>query len=133
MAGRLLKRTVNITTTGAAGSATGSSTTKMPFDGELYSVKADYHASTPNTADLTISTPDAGSAAGVIHFEDNSTTDARYHPRVPATKAADGTAITDGHLPVLIQKGATITCALGGADALTNAVVLTLMFKTLSD
>jgi len=127
----LSKRVVNITTVGGAGAATGSSTLTMPADMELVSVKADYHASTPNTADLTISTPDAGSSAGVILFEDNSTTDRRYHPRSPADKAADGVAITDGHVPIYLRKGAVVTCALAGADALTNAVVLSFIFKSI--
>lgn len=47
------KHTLNISTTGSAGSATGSGILSVPLC-ELLAVHLDYHASCPATADVTV-------------------------------------------------------------------------------
>lgn len=107
---------VNVTTTGSAGSASGSTTTEALF-GELIDIYLDYHASTPATADVTISFAPRG---GNILVVSNNATDGLYAPRNTLVNNANS-AITNSHERFVLS--GPVTVALAQGDALTNAVV----------
>lgn len=115
--------TVKVTTTGAAGSATGTGWSTN-INGEILSIDINYHASTPNTADITISGVTEG-ATYTIYNKDNSTTDVFVSPRAKPVDNT-GTAITDASAPFPVA--GQVKVALAGADALTDAVVVTLIY-----
>lgn len=106
---------VAVTTTGSAGSATGTATTDLIF-GYLVDVYLDYHASAPSTTDVTISYATRG---GNILAVASANTDALFHPRASlATNAA--AAITNSYSRFLLND--KITVAVAEADALAPAV-----------
>ena len=110
-----------ITTTGSAGSATGSATSPI-ITGYIYDIYVDYHASAPNTTDVTIAygTP----AGGNILAKANSKTDTLYVPRKAACDNA-ATALT-WYEPFYID--GTFTVAVAECDALTAAVTVTVRY-----
>lgn len=109
-----------ITTTGSAGSATGTGTFSVTVPGYLEWIYLDFHASAPATTDTTIafaSTPPGGNILVVT----NSATDALYYPRGGAVSNA-AAAITNSH--VMIPVAGTINISLAQCDALTAAVTV---------
>lgn len=110
--------TVTVTTTGSAGSATGSGSSGL-LNGELLDVYLNFHASAPATTDTTISETTFGS----IMVKTDSSTDARYAPRM-ATHGPTATALTwYDRYPL---SDSIITISLAQCDALTGAVVATI-------
>lgn len=106
---------ISITTTGSAGSATGSGST-IPINGFLLDVYIDYHASCPATADVTI----ADSVFGNVLLVSNSNTDAWYAPRkATCDPAAAATGLYD-----LIPLNGALSISVAQADALTACVVV---------
>lgn len=109
-----------ITTTGVAGSATGTGTIAVTVPGYLEYVYLDYHASAPATTDVTISyasTPPGGN----IIVRSNSGTDGIFYPRGGASDAA-AAAITNSH--VMLPVAGTINISVAQCDALTAAVTV---------
>lgn len=106
---------IPVTTTGSAGSATGSATTETLL-GELVDVYLDYNGA-PATTDVTIAYAQGGNILAVS----NTNTDARIAPR---QKVVDNTntAITDGHQAFYLNSPLTISVAQ--ADALAPAVTV---------
>jgi hypothetical protein len=113
--------TIKVTTTGAAGSASGSAQT-VPIQGFLLDVYIDYHASAPATTDVTISDPVFGNLLVVS----NNKTDGKYSPREPNCDAAGA---ANGRYD-LVPINSKLTVAVAQADALTDCVVLTLRYMT---
>lgn len=112
-----------ITTTGSAGSATGSATTGVPGGvARLVAVDIDFHASTPATADTTVAA-DRGTVLTVT----NSATDKTYYPRVPVQSAAGADIAGRGEEPPIVE--GTVTVSLAGADALATAATVGLIFE----
>ncbi len=105
-----------VTTTGANGSATGSTTSETLF-GFILDVYLDFHASTPATADTTIAY--AGRGGNILVVAD-STTDGLYQPRTAIHDAA-GATISGGYDYYAVND--KITVSLAGGNALTDAVV----------
>lgn len=124
MGGRIREITLTVTTTGAAGSATGSAVSDY-YEGYFLEAYLNYHASTPATADLTIK--QTGASDNILVVTD-STTDALYAPRRSIVTPA-AAAITNGH--GLIPFAGTITASLAQGDALTGACVVTIRIQTL--
>ena len=112
---------VSITTTGAAGNATGSGTT-MPIHGFLLDVYLDYNAAAPATTDVTISDP----VFGNLLVKSTNATDCKLAPREPLCDAA----AADTGLYDLIPLNSALTIAVADADALTACVVVTLRWVT---
>ena len=113
--------TIKVTTTGSAGAATGSEDT-VPIQGFLLDVYIDYHASAPNTTDVTITDP----VFGDVLVVSNNNTDGKYSPREPncdAAGAANG-------LYDLIPINSALTISVAQADALTDCITLTLRYMT---
>ena len=114
-------QTLEITTTGSAGSATGSGTT-IPIMGFLLDVYLDYDGSAPATTDVTISDPIFGN----LVVNSNSNTDVWLAPR---KQTCDGAASASG-LYDLIPINSAITIDVAQADALTDCVIATLRWVT---
>lgn len=109
-----------ITTTGSAGSATGSATIQVPAWGYLEWVYIDYHADAAATTDVTIahaSTPPGGN----ILVRSNSKTDGLFYVRGSASSSA-AAAITDSNVRVPV--GGSITVSVAECDAVTGAVTV---------
>lgn len=116
---------ISVTTTGAAGSASGNADSSK-FAGEILGLWVDYHASTPNTADLTITDKLSGQT---IYSKANSTTDAFIPLRVFA-KDSGGSALTSDVTPQCYAVGGGINVSLAQGDALTGAVVVYVVYRT---
>lgn len=114
--------TVKVTTTGSAGSATGTGTSQV-INGFLLDIYFNFHASAPATTDTTVAL--ATPALGNIIVLTSTATDVLHAPR-KATSDAAGAAITGGY--DLFPVNGTISVALAQADALTDAVVCTIRY-----
>lgn len=109
---------VAVTTTGSAGSATGSGTITFSKPGHIEYVYLDFHASAPNTTDTTIayaSTPPGGN----ILVTTNTVTDALFWPRAKPVDNANS-AITNAFTRFVAN--GSVTVSLAQCDALTAAV-----------
>lgn len=106
----------SITTTGSAGSATGSATTAA-LHGRLMDIYFNFHASAPGTTDTTVAYVDYG---GNILVISNSVTDALIAPRQKPVDNANA-AITNAFCEFPLN--GTLTISLAQCDALTDALV----------
>ena len=113
----IVTTTIRVTTTGSAGSASGSATSPA-IPGFLLDIYLDFHASAPATTDTTISFATRG---GNLLAVSNSATDALIAPRQKLVDNANA-AITNSHAPFALGDG--ITVALAQCDALTDALVV---------
>lgn len=118
---QIAHETIKVTTTGAAGSASGSGET-VPIEGFLLDVYIDYHASAPATTDVTISDPVFGD---LLVVSDNNS-DGKYAPREPNCDAAGAS----NGLYDLIPINSKLTISIAQADALTDCVSVTLRYMT---
>lgn len=124
--------TIAVTTTGSAGSATGTATSPR-IVGEVLGIDVNYHASAPATTDLTI-TADAvsgGQAARNLLVLTNVNSDGYYQPAVPLHDSAGAAVTYDGtneiYKPPVVNS--TITVSIAGADALTNCATVTIHYR----
>jgi hypothetical protein len=116
---------VAITTTGSAGSATGSGDTPS-LSGWFLDVYFNYHASCPATADVTVAykahyDPDGDSipSFGNLIVVSNNATDGLYAPRQDThDEAATGLGNVD-----LYPLNGPLTISVAQADALTDCVI----------
>ena len=115
---------LKVTTSGSAGSASGSALKTVP-KGRVLGIYLNYHGSAPNTTDVTVKA-DADST-GVppdltILTKSNSNTDAWVYPK---TQDHDnvGAAITGSYSDPVVH-GGVISVAVAQSDALTDAVVI---------
>lgn len=113
-----------ITTTGSAGSATGSGSLSLPA-GDIDWVYIDYHASAPATTDVTLAYADTPPGGNIL-VRSNSATDGLFFPRSGAHTAA-AAAITDSHVP--FPAGEPVTVSVAQADALTDCVTVYVAVK----
>jgi hypothetical protein len=114
---------VAVTTTGSAGSATGTATFKG-LRGLLTGRNVNWHASAPaGTSDITIvEANDAGSVT--LYTKTNSVTDNNV-PFLTAAGDNAGAAITDQYIPITLR-GGTITVTVSQSDALTDCAIVEL-------
>lgn len=113
----IITTVIKVTTTGSAGSASGSATSQALIPGFLLDIFLDFHASAPNTTDVTISYATRG---GTALATANANTDALLAPRQKLVDNANA-AITDAYDRFLLDD--RITVAVAQCDALTDAVV----------
>jgi len=106
---------VKVTTTGDDAAAVGSAQTEA-LHGFLLDVFLDYHASAPNTTDVTLAYTERG---GNILAVANNATDGLYAPRQKPVDNANS-AITNAHDRFPLNQPLTISVA--GSDALTACV-----------
>lgn len=120
-------QTVSVTTTGSAGSATGSATSDV-MHGFLLDVYLNFHASAPGaTTDTTIAHVDP--AMGNVLALTNTATDARYVPRETVHTTAGAVSDPDGYDRIALNGKVTVSVA--GSDALTDCVVATIRWLAL--
>jgi hypothetical protein len=108
-----------VTTTGSAGSATGSATLALP-DGWVEWIYLDFHASAPATTDTTIAYADTPPGGNILVVS-NSATDALKFPRAGCVDNANS-AITASY--TRFPAGEPVTISLAQSDALTGAVTV---------
>lgn len=109
---------LTITTTGSAGSATGTGTTRE-IRGALYAVKLVFNGSAPATTDTTITSILLGSTLDTLLTVSNSSTSATYAPLIAAH---DNTGTATGDYVYQPLPGVTVNVAVAGCDALTAAL-----------
>jgi formate-dependent nitrite reductase membrane component NrfD len=117
-----MAQSIKVTTTGAAGSATGSQTGTAY--GVLAGIVVKFHASAPNTTDVTITETVNGVARNLLTLT-NVNTSGYYNPQDAIHAVSGGAAIADMYMPFVLT-GNTVTVSVAGSNALTNAVEVTL-------
>ena len=117
---------IAVTTTGNAGSATGSAKTDNPVYGYVLGIHVNYHASAPATTDLDLTelALDQSTDRRTLLDLDDTNTDGMYYPAVEVQDSA-GSGV-GSYWPVFIA-GRYLQVALAQCDALTNAVVVTII------
>lgn len=115
---------VTVTTTGSDGSATGTGTSPT-INGAVHSIYVNYHASAPNTT--TVDIDEVGGAARKLLDLGGANTDAGYYPRIQAS-GNTGSAL-DAQYDRLVLAGRPVTVSVGASNALTGAVVVTLVVE----
>lgn len=109
---------IKVTTTGVAGSATGSAAAQV--EGEIVGIGVNCHASLPGTADLTIEARDTGID---LWARADSAADAFVAPRLYGVSNAD-VALTGNVTPECYAVHDYVTVSVAQGDALTDAVVV---------
>jgi hypothetical protein len=113
---------IRVTTTGSAGSATGTGVSSSPVRGVLNAIQIDYHASAPaGTTDVTIA--ESTGMTRTFLTRTNTATDGVFYPAA-AQHDNTGTALSS-YTPYILM-GDLVTVTVAQCDALTDAVVVTL-------
>ena len=124
---QILSQQVSVTTTGSAGSASGSATSEA-MHGFLLDVYLNYHASAPGaTTDVVLAHVDP-TMGNILTVSDNAT-DGRYVPRETVQTIAGATSDPDGYDRIALNGKVTVSVAQ--SDALTGAVVATIRWLAL--
>ncbi len=122
---------IKVTTTGSASSATGATNTPAAIEGKILAIYFDYHASTPNTTDVTVTERVGSVDRQTICVETSSTTDVMRYPRRAVEDNAENTVTYDGtneiYEPYVVTS--QIRVAVAQADALTDAVVVSVLYE----
>lgn len=121
------KRTIEVTTTGSAGSAAGTGAVAVPAGAEVLALHIDYHASAPATTDVTLSAvgePDSQTIETIT----SSVTDGWHYPRQQVRDSAG--ALVAGAYDRFIAHAGILTVAVAQCDALTDAVVATIYLRS---
>lgn len=121
--------TIAVTTTGSAGSASGSGKS-LKNKGELLGIYLDFHASAPGTTDITIAETgqDANHTPASIYAKANSVTDVYIIPGRLAVSNADA-ALTNDVTPRNYYFGKPLNVSIAQADALTDCVKATIFTR----
>ena len=119
------KHTLKVSTTGSAGSASGSGILTLALC-ELLAVHLDYHASAPATTDVTLSSP-GQPASQTILTRSNSATDGWFYPR--RQKDDNAAAAITGDYDKFVVHG-NLLLEIAQADALTDCVTATVYVRT---
>lgn len=120
--------TIVVDATGSAGSAAGNTTSNHVLNGELVAIYLDYHASTPATADVTITLPNA--PAATLLTITNSATDAWYFPRyIIHSEAGAALTGTSGGDRTKHPLNGPVKVAIAQGDALTAAVTAYILYE----
>lgn len=112
---------IPVTTTGAAGSASGEAFTQYPAAGAIvagFDIK--YHASAPNTTDVTISEELPGGALRTLLTLTDGNTSVFKAVQVASVDSTN--TATGGYVPLVVV--GRIKVVVAQCDALTNAVVV---------
>jgi hypothetical protein len=120
---------ISVTTTGSAGSATGTGQADAIFRGKLLGFRVKYHASAPATTDTTItSTLPSGYVAHPLLTLTNINTDIPYRPVMSSVYDSSNTEATDFFAPIPLT-GHNITVSVAGSDALADAVIVWAVYE----
>ena len=119
-------RTLKVSATGSAGSASGNSQEAVPSS-KLYAVYFDFHGSAPATLDTTLSTPgNSDLPSQTILTLTNVNTDGYYYPRRQIDDNV-GAAVTGAYDPFYLSGSVRLVVAQG--DALTDIVIAHLIIE----
>jgi hypothetical protein len=112
---------IRVTTTGSAGSASGTGQSAGPVVGRVLGAYYNFHASAPATTDTTLRTKGSAAPSYNLHVISNSATDLFA---TIAAKPVDNAnaAITNAHVPFPVAD--YLEVSLAQCDALTDAVVV---------
>ena len=118
---------LTVTTTGTAGSATGSAETEEPIEGEVMRVDVDYNASCPGTDVLTLKSKTTGNAVReqTIITESGSATDFTRFPTIQHQEPDGSTRTSYGPFPVC----GTLTAEMSSSDALSPAATIGILWR----
>lgn len=116
--------TVAISTTGSAGSASGSAVLALPLC-ELVALHLDYHASAPATTDVTV-TAIGNPASVTVMTRTSSATDGWFYPKVQKHDSS-ASAITGDYADPVVHSNLLIE--VGEANALTDCVTVTVYVR----
>src|SRR4030042_1369540 len=97
-------RTVKIvcTTVGADGAATVTAYSDRPVNGEVRAIHVDWHASAPNTSDITITgEADDNHPAVALYTKAHAVTDVSVYPVGPRTDVAGAAVSAEYHFPLV--------------------------------
>lgn len=114
---------IKVTTTGVAGSATGSAAAQV--EGEVVGIGVNCHASLPGTSDITIEARDTGLD---LWARANSAADAFVAPRLYGVSNADA-ALSGNVTPECYAVHDYVTVSIAQGDALTDAVVVDVFIR----
>lgn len=117
---------VAVTTTGTAGSAAGTASSKA-IRGEILGLAVNYHASAPGTTDITVEMATSGID---LYAKSNTVTDTFVVPVLFSVDAANA-ALTSDVTPRHYCVSDKVTVTLAQADALTDCVVVTVFWAPL--
>lgn len=118
------RQTLGVTTTGVAGSATGSGTFARRVRGVLKNLSFNFHASAPATTDVTVSYTDHNGVVHEIMVVTNSATDTPAPNVVQDVHDDAAAAVSSLETPIVLQDWTAINVSVAGCDALTDAVVV---------
>ena len=119
------KHTLKVTTTGSAGSASGSGHLSLPIS-RLVAVHLNYDSAAPGgTTDVTITAP-GNPASRTLLTVSNNATDGWYFPK-EQDMGNTGSLITGSYSDPLIHD--SLDMAVAQSDALTDAVVATVYVR----
>lgn len=117
--------TLKITTSGSAGSASGSGVLSLPLC-ELVAIYLDYHASAPATTDVTVKS--VGNPATVtLLTRTSSVADGWFYPSVNLHDNA-AAAVTGAYAAPVIH-GGSLLVEIAQADALTDCLTATVLVR----
>jgi len=121
---------IAVTTAGSDGSAVGAANSSRPINGKVQAIWFDFHASAPNTTDVTVTERVVTTDRQTVCVETSSKTDVMRYPRRAVEDNAEGTVTYDGtneiYEPYVID--GYIRVAVAQCNALTNAVVVTVLY-----
>jgi len=128
----IISEEIKVTTTGSAGSATGAANSPSGIYGKIHAIYFDFHASTPNTADVTVTERIGSADRQTLCVETSSKTDVMRYPRRAVEDNAEATVTYDGTRPIYEKYAVNgqIRVAVAQGDALTDAVVVTVIYET---
>jgi hypothetical protein len=115
----VVKRTGIVTTSGSAGSATGSKYLDFSGIGRIHGLRIEYTGQ-PATCDVTLA--DHRANFGTVFQKLNSNTNSSHYPVAPASKSADATASTATEVPP-IAEDLDITVAGGNPGGTVKVIV----------
>lgn len=116
------KRAIPVTTTGSAGSATGTATLSLGRPGLLMGLSVDFSASAPATTDLTVK---ADNASGLTLFAvSNTATDVAQTPVLHGAKDEAGAAIAETSAQAFAMFSTGIYVDVAQSVALAPAVTV---------
>ncbi len=117
----LYEITVPVTTVGGAGAAVGTAESE-PINGEIVSVRVDYHASAPATT--TVDVDEVDGPARKILDKAASATDVVHYPRL-LMQDTTGSNLTDIYERIALA-GRRVKVSVAASNALAPAVTVTL-------
>lgn len=115
---------VRVTTTGTAGSATGTADSN-PISGTLFAIKVDYHASAPGTT--LVDVDELGGMARKLTDLAAGNTDLYFYPLLQGADNT-GSAVAGAYTNVVIP-GRRVRVTVTASNALTDAVVVTFIYR----